>query len=64
VVREYVVSLPFTAMPADGQTVQPGDQIQVTASADLRLVGRTLWVEVSQLNAQATAWRISAEDRS
>lgn len=64
VVREYVVSLPFSALPASGQTVMPGDQVQVTASADGRMVGRTLWVTVSQLNAQATAWRISAEDRS
>ena len=64
VVREYVVSLPFSALPPSGQSVMPGDQVQVTASADGRLVGQTLWVTVSQLNAQATAWRISAEDRS
>lgn len=62
--REYVVSLPFSALPPNGETVMPGDRIQVTESADARLAGRTLWVAVSQLNAQATAWRISAEDRS
>lgn len=62
--REYVVSLPFSALPPSGQSVMPGDQIQVTASMDGRMVGRTLWVTVSQLNAQATAWRISAEDRT
>ena len=64
VLSEYVVLLPFSALPPSGQTVLPGDQIQVTASADGRMAGRTLWVTVSQLNAQATAWRISAEDRS
>ncbi|MGW0626427.1 DUF6093 family protein [Streptomyces sp. NPDC002758] len=64
VVREYVVSLPFSALPAGGETVLAGDQVQVTASADPRLTDRTLWVSVSQLNAQATAWRINAEDRS
>jgi hypothetical protein len=64
VLRDYVVSLPFSALPPTGQTVLPGDQVQVTASADGRLTGRTLWVTAEQLNAQATAWRISAEDRS
>jgi hypothetical protein len=64
VLREYVVSVPFSALPPTGQTVRPGDQVQVTASADGRLSGRTLWVTAEQLNAQATAWRISAEDRS
>jgi hypothetical protein len=64
VLREYVVSVPFSALPPTGQTVRPGDQVQVTASADGRLAGATLWVTVGQLNAQATAWRIGAEDRS
>jgi hypothetical protein len=64
VVREYVVSVPFSALPAGGEMVLPGDQVEVTASADPRLAGGTLWVSVSQLNAQATAWRINAEDRS
>lgn len=64
VVREYVVSLPFSALPPNGEAVLAGDRIQVTASEDGRLAGRTLWAAVSQLNAQATAWRISAEDRS
>jgi Family of unknown function (DUF6093) len=64
VLREYVVSVPFSALPPAGQSALPGDQVQVTASSDGRLVGRTLWVTASQLNAQATAWRISAEDRS
>jgi hypothetical protein len=64
VVREYVVSVPFSALPVGGEMVLPGDQVEVTASADPRLAGGTLWVSVSQLNAQATAWRINAEDRS
>lgn len=64
VLREYVVSVPFAAVLPTGQLVRPGDQVQVTASADARLTGRTLWVTAMQLNAQATAWRINAEDRS
>jgi hypothetical protein len=64
VLREYVVSMPSSALLPSGQSVLPGDRVEVTASADLRLLGRTLWVTASQLNAQATAWRINAEDRS
>jgi hypothetical protein len=64
VTRDYVVSVPFSAVPPTGQTVLPGDQIEVTASVDGRMTGRTLWVTSEQLNAQATAWRISAEDRT
>lgn len=64
ILRDYVVALPFAAVPSNGETVRPGDQVLVTASPDPRLAGRTLWVTDSQLNGQATAWRINAEDRS
>lgn len=64
VLRDYVVATPFASVPAGGETVRPGDQVQVTASPDPRLAGRTLWVTDAQLNSQATAWRINAEDRS
>jgi hypothetical protein len=64
VLREYVVSVPLSALLPSGAVLLPGDQVEVTASADPRLAGRTLWVTASQLNAQATAWRINAEDRS
>lgn len=64
VMREYVVSLPFSAVLPAGQMVLAGDQIEVAASADGRMQARTLWVTAQQLNSQATAWRIGAEDRS
>lgn len=62
VLRDYVVSVPFSTVPTG--TIRPGDQIQVTASSDPRMAARVLWVTDTQLNAQATAWRINAEDRS
>lgn len=64
VLRDYVVAVPFSTIVIGGGSVRPGDQIQVTASPDPRLAGHTLWVTDSQLNAQATVWRINAEDRS
>lgn len=64
VLRDYVVSLPFSAVVPAGQTVLAGDRIEVIASPDARLQGCTLWVTAQQLNSQATAWRLGAEDRS
>lgn len=64
ILRDYVVAVPFASIPAGSERIRPGDQVQVTVSPDPRLVGRTLWVTDAQLNAQATAWRINAEDRS
>lgn len=61
---EYQVSLPAsTQLPADTR-VLPGMQVEVLASPDLRMVGAVLWVTGSQFGDQATAWRISTEDRS
>lgn len=64
VLREFVVSLPFSAALPAGQMLLPGDQIEVVAAEDPRMAGRTLWATAQQLNSQATAWRIGAEDRS
>lgn len=64
VTRRYVVSLPWsTALPA-GQRVLPGDQVAVLQSQDVRLAGVTLWVVDVEMGDQATAWRITGEDRS
>lgn len=61
---EYEVSLPWaTPLPA-GTRVLPGARIEVTASPDARMVGLVLWVTGTQFGDQATAWRISTEDRS
>ncbi|MFF1281053.1 DUF6093 family protein [Streptomyces sp. NPDC058299] len=61
---EYEVSLPWnTPLPA-GARVLPGMRMEVTASRDARMVGLVLWVTGAQYGDQATAWRISTEDRS
>ncbi|MFG3050325.1 DUF6093 family protein [Kitasatospora sp. NPDC048239] len=64
VLRRYVVSLPWSAVPAGGERIVPGDRVDVVASPDARLVGLALWVTSVGESATATAWRISAEDRS
>lgn len=64
VLREVEVNLPWATVLPDGTRLLPGALIAVQASADSRLVGLTLWVTGGQFSAQATAWRISAEDRS
>ncbi|MGW8703357.1 DUF6093 family protein [Streptomyces eurythermus] len=61
---EYEVSLPWaTELPA-GTRVLPGMEVEVVDSRDARMVGLTLWVTGAQFGDQATAWRISTEDRS
>lgn len=61
---EYVVELPWDApLPADVR-VLPGMRIKVLQSQDTRMVDLVLWVTGAQFGAQATAWRISTEDRS
>ena len=64
VLRHYIVSLPWAAVLPAGEQLLPGDQVEVIASQDARLTGRTLWVTDSEMGDQATAWRITAEDRS
>ncbi|MFE6866013.1 DUF6093 family protein [Kitasatospora sp. NPDC057692] len=64
VLGRYEVALPWAALPVGGERPVPGDQVLVDASPDVRLVGRTLWVTSVSESSTATAWRISAEDRS
>lgn len=61
---EYQVSLPWDAPLPGGVRVLPGMRIEVTASRDARMVGVVLWVTGAQFGDQATAWRITTEDRS
>ncbi|MFJ4852397.1 MULTISPECIES: DUF6093 family protein [unclassified Streptomyces] len=62
--RDYEVALPWsTPLPPDTR-VLPGDRIEVLASDDARMVGLFLYVKAAQYGGTATAWRISAEDRS
>lgn len=61
--REYTVSIPWSLYPPE-QRVVPGYVVDVLASPDLRMVGLRLWVTGVEYSATATAWRISAEDRS
>nr|WP_275409798.1 DUF6093 family protein [Streptomyces bauhiniae] len=61
---EYQVAVPWgTTLPL-GARVLPGMRVDVVASSDARMVGVTLWVTGAQFGDQATAWRISTEDRS
>lgn len=59
--REYTVSVPW-----DTVATRPavGDLLDVSASPDARMVGLRLWVTGVEASSTATAWRISAEDRS
>ena len=61
---EYQVSLPVNVGLDTGSRVVPGMQVEVLASADIRMVGLVLWVTGAQYGAQSTAWRLSTEDRS
>ncbi|WP_431999328.1 DUF6093 family protein [Streptomyces sioyaensis] len=61
--RQYVVSVPWVS-PALSERVVPGATVDVDASPDGRLVGLRLWVTGVEYGSTATAWRISAEDRS
>jgi len=65
VLRRYDVDLPWSAAALAVARVLPGDRIEVTGSPDNpRLVGMVLWVTSVGESATATAWRLSAEDRS
>lgn len=62
--RRYGVDLPWaTALPGGGR-ILPGDRIEVTATADARMLGLALWVLDAEYGDQTTAWRISTEDRA
>jgi hypothetical protein len=61
---EYEVSLPWgTSLPA-GVRILPGMRIEVLGSPDARMAGLVLWVTGTQYGDQATAWRITTEDRT
>jgi Family of unknown function (DUF6093) len=62
--HEFQVSLPWSAPLSPGTRVLPGMRVEVTASPDARMTGLTLWVTGVQFGDQATAWRITTEDRS
>jgi hypothetical protein len=66
VLRGYIVSLPWATVPAGVDRVVPGegDLIVIEQSADPRLSGMTLWVTSVEGSSTASAWRISAQDRS
>ncbi|MCX4886044.1 DUF6093 family protein [Streptomyces sp. NBC_00847] len=61
---EYQVSLPADTQLPNGFRVLPGMQAEVLASQDLRMVGLVLWITGAQFGDQATAWRLTVEDRS
>ncbi|MFJ8208098.1 DUF6093 family protein [Streptomyces sp. NPDC096033] len=61
--RRYTVSLPWSTPPPSLRP-RPGDIVDVTASPDARLGGLRLWVTDVGYGSTATAWRITAEDRS
>ncbi|MGW8901671.1 DUF6093 family protein, partial [Streptomyces sp. NPDC055753] len=62
--RDYEVHLPWsTPLPPD-VLVTPGSQVEVLESEDARMVGLILWVIGVAYSDQATAWRLSTEDRS
>ncbi|KFK91496.1 hypothetical protein IX27_00215 [Streptomyces sp. JS01] len=62
--RDYEVALPWDAELPPDTRVLAGDRIEVLSSADPRMPGLILWVTAAQYSGTATAWRISAEDRS
>lgn len=64
VLREIEVSLPWSTVLPGSTRLLPGARVEVTASDDPRMVGAILWATGGQFSSQATAWRISAEDRS
>lgn len=64
ILRQYEVGVPWSAIPPAGLSLVPGDRVEVASSPDARMAGLSLWVMGQQYRAQATAWRIIAEDRS
>lgn len=62
--RDYEVSLPWATVLPPGTRVAPGHRLEVLSSSDPRMGGLTLWVTGAQYHGTASAWRITAEDRS
>ncbi|MGW1931880.1 DUF6093 family protein [Streptomyces sp. NPDC001919] len=61
---EYRVSVPWSTELPPGKRALPGQRIEVLASPDPRMAGLTLWVTGANYGDQATAWRLTTEDRS
>ncbi|WP_432114019.1 DUF6093 family protein [Streptomyces sp. S1] len=61
---EYRVSVPWDTVLPPGKRALPGMQLEVLASRDPRMAGLTLWVTGASYGDQATAWRLTTEDRS
>ncbi|MEV6696228.1 DUF6093 family protein [Streptomyces sp. NPDC051453] len=64
VLREYEVAVPWATTLPQGARLLPGARIEVLSSLDPRMAGLVLWVTGAKFADQATAWRISVEDRS
>lgn len=64
ILRDYEVALPWSTPLPPGVRVLAGDRVEVLTSDDPRMAGLILWVTAAQYGGTATAWRISAEDRS
>ncbi|MFH9977942.1 DUF6093 family protein [Streptomyces sp. NPDC017179] len=62
--RDYEVHLPWSTPLPPNMLVTPGFQVEVLESQDVRMVGLILWVIGVAYSDQATAWRLSTEDRS
>ncbi|MBP2583029.1 hypothetical protein J3A78_003507 [Streptomyces sp. PvR006] len=61
---EYRVSVPWATELPTGQRARPGLRVEVLTSPDPRMAGLTLWVTGTTYADQATAWRLTTEDRS
>ncbi|MFE7509749.1 DUF6093 family protein [Streptomyces sp. NPDC057540] len=61
---EYRVSVPWATVLPPGKRALPGMRIEVLTSPDPRMAGLTLWVTGANYGDQATAWRLTTEDRS
>ncbi|MEW2415291.1 DUF6093 family protein [Streptomyces sp. NPDC046866] len=57
----YLVSLPWST---SGTRPPVGSQVRVDSSPEARMAGLRLWVTGVRYGSTATAWRITAEDRS
>ncbi|WP_411078502.1 DUF6093 family protein [Streptomyces sp. cmx-10-25] len=61
---EYRVSVPWATVLPPGKRAVPGLRIEVLDSPDPRMPGLILWVTGANYGDQATAWRLTTEDRS
>lgn len=59
VVGRYDVALPF----ATADLIRVEDRVTATTAADVRLIGRALFVAAVGLGSRRTAWHITAVDQ-